>query len=407
MPKKFLLLAATISLAAADKAAAEDGCAVEHLNPATLVHLQMGNVNAANGAESEAQDAQNGAAATTELTMSGNGGKVLGYTRIGIRYKPCGGSREISKERRDILKRYFFGKHATKLMTLNVHVRPLGVPATRPLAYLKRDSDKQGESWMTEIVNDEILLPYFRVDRSSTVAIEAVVQSDRTYNSSLAGSTLEIVQNAASLINPSTALITAENKARFTSAASFVDNAVNGMLMVSIDEKANSRVSLNSPGKKQILAIITLKLPMANNAFESVRFPAQTIGRWEVYAEEYRPSMLADLTSAAPIPTNGLSVASVLSYLVDDKKTLRESLAASKSLTAARDALVGATKADDITNKARTLCRAVAAEADVIGLAPIDSGAVAWAYLKDLAFDDTKHQAAVQGCDDVELYPTS
>ncbi|HVF38247.1 MAG TPA: hypothetical protein VNA29_09940 [Sphingomicrobium sp.] len=392
-----ILLTAAIALQASNS----NGCNLEQINPATLVHLQMGNFQAAGHTDTAKM------VTTSDLSISANGGKVLGYTRIGVRYKSCGGLRDLTKERRDALKRFFFGKHATKLLTLKLHVRPLDVKATKPLASIKRDSDKKGETWATEIVNDEILLPYFRVDRSSTVAIEASVESDRAYDSSLAGATLDIVQRAAALINPTTALITTENKERFNSAATFVDGAVNGMMAVSIDEKANSRAALDSPMQKQTLAIITLKLPMANNTFGSTRFPMQEVGQWEVYAETYRPSMLADLTSPSPIPRNETSVASVLNYLVDDKKTIRESLAASKSLASSRDALVAATKPDDVTNKARTLCRAVASEAEALGLTPVDVGAVAWAYLADLALEPSKNSAAESGCSVVELYPTS
>lgn len=345
------------------------------------------------------------ASATSDLTVTANGGKVLGYTRIGVRYESCGGSRNISKERRDGLKRFFFGKHVTKLLTLKLTVSPLGgVNATKPLALMKRDSSKKGETWETSIVNDEILLPYFRVDRSSTVTIEATLDSDRTYSSSMAGSTLEIIQQAAALINPASTLITKENKERFNTAASFVDGAVNGMLAVSIDEKASSRVPLHTPLGEQTFAIITLSLPMANNSFRSHQFPMQQVGRWVVYATKYRPSMMADLTNAAAIKRNETSVATVLNYLVAATTTVRKSLAASKSLGATRDALVAA-KGNEVTDKARTLCRAVASEAEELGLTPVDVGTVVWAYLADLAFDKDKYSAAESGCGEVELYP--
>lgn len=390
------LLTAAALAGVTDQIIFRNVCPVDNLNPATLVHLQMSKVSARAGLQP--------ALATSELTTA-NGGKVLGYTRIGVRYKACGGLRDISNERRHGLKRYFFGKQANKILTLKLNISPLGgVDATKPLAAIKRNSNKKGETWDTVIVNDEILLPYFRVDRSSTVTIEASLRSDRTYDSGLAGSTLDVVQKAAALINPATTLITKENKERFNSAASFVDGAVNGMLAVSIDERANSRVALDSPREQQTLAIITLSLPIANDTFASMQFPLEQVGQWEVYAEPYRPSMMADLQSATAITRKDTSVATVLNYLVADKKTVREALAASRSLTAARDALVAA-KDGDITNKARTLCRVIASEVDVLGLTPVDVGAIVWAYLTDLSFDLKKHDAAEIGCAEVEQYP--
>jgi len=390
------LLTAAVLAGATNNNTSKNTCSVDHLNPATLIHLQMGKVSERLGDKPML--------ATSELTTT-NGGKILGYTRIGVRYTACGGLRDLLQERRGDLKRYFFGKQANKILTLKLNISPLGgVDATKPLASIKRNSNKKGESWDTVIVNDEILLPYFRVDRSSTVSIEASLRSDRTYESGLAGSTLEVVQKAAALINPATTLITKENKERFNSAASFVDGAVNGMLAVSIDEKANSRVALDSPEDKQSLAIITLSLPMANRTFASTLFPLEQGGQWEVYAERYRPSMMADLQSATAISRKDTSVTTVMNYLVGDKKTVRESLAASKSLAAARDSLVAA-KDGDISNKARILCRAIASEVEVLGLTPVDVGAVAWAYLADLSFVPEKYKAAEVGCADVEQYP--
>ena len=400
MPIASTILAAAL-LAQANNQVPTNTCLVEALNPATLVHLQMSKL------PGPRERTEQNKLFASDLVLASNGGKVLGYTRIGISYRPCGGLRDLSKERRNGLKRFFFGKDAKKLLNLKIQVQPLDVGATKPLASIKRNSNKQTESWDTAIVNDEVLLPYFRVDRSSTVAIEVTLRSDRTYNSSIAGSTLDIVQRAAALINPATTLITKENKERFNSASTFVDGAVNGMLAASIDEKANSRVPLNLPQDRQTLAIITLNVPMANNTFASAQSPSQQVGQWVVYAEHYRPSMMADLEQTTPIPVTQIAAASVLNYLVADKKTLREALGASKGLTAARDALVAATDPKDVTNKARTLCRAVVVEADTIGLAPIDSGAAAWAYLKDLSFTTEKQGAAETGCGEIEHYPTA
>ncbi len=115
--------------------------------------------------------------------------------------------------------------------------------------------------------------------------------------------------------------------------------------------------------------------------------------------------MMVDTLIESRVDRRATSAASILNFLVDDKKTIRESLAGSKGLTGARDLLVAAAKDQDVIDKARTLCRAIVAEAETVGLAPVDAGAVAWAYLADLAFSAPKYGNARKGCSEVEHFP--
>ena len=364
-------------------------CGADHLNPATMVHLRMARGTATKG---------------TEALVEGNSGKILGYTRIRIFYRSCGGDqREYVPEKRDDLSRFFLGKHAKKILTIDAHVTPLDVKANEPLASLNRDSTKKGEGWSTDIDNNEVLLPYFRIDRGTVIALDAKLHSTRDYDSSIASDALDLVRRASDLISPTTALITTENKDRFNKAATFVDTAVNGMLKVSIDERVRLSSPVVTPQSGEVLAVITLRLPRSNDVYASA-IPEKLIGQWVVYTEPARASMLDDVGFGQPIARKAISAAGVLNYLVDDKKTLREAFSGVKNLVSARDALVGASAAES-TDKARTLCRSVAGEALSLGLTPVDAGAAAWAYLADLALPKAKMKNAEAGCADVEFYP--
>ena len=369
-------------------------CASSHLNPATMVHLRMGRGTSSAGASS---------VNANESTI-GNAGKILGYTRIRILYRSCGGEeRDYVPEKRDDVSRFFLAKHAKKILTIDAHVTPLDVKANEPLASINRDSTKKGEEWSTDVGNNEILLPYFRIDRGTVIALDAKLHSTRDYESTIAADTLDIVQRASSLINPTTALITTENKERFNKGADFVDKTVSGMLKVGIDERVRMSVPIVTPKSGQVLAVITLRIPRANDVYRS-KFEEKLVGQWIIYTEPSRPSMLDDLSGDQSIARKAISVAGVLNYLVDDKKTVREALSGVKSLVTARDALVGADPAES-TNKGRTLCRAVASEALSLGMTPVDAGATAWAYLADLALPKDKMDKAEPGCSEVEFYP--
>jgi hypothetical protein len=164
------------------------------------------------------------------------------------------------------------------------------------------------------------------------------------------------------------------------------------------------RVPLKQSARKQVLAIVTLQAPRANDVYPSIDNPERILGQWVIYAEPVRQSMFDDVALGDRISRKTVTSAAILNYLVDDKKTLREALAGVKSLVTARDALVKADNAGAI-DSARSLCRVVAAEAQSLGLAPVDAGATAWAYLMDLAFTATKTVEAEKGCSDVEFYP--
>lgn len=379
--------------------AASEACRFDQLNPTTMAHIYMGA-----GTPLPAL-AQRSASSWLEF---GNGGRIAGYTRIRIAYQPCDkDQRDIGAERRTWLDRYFLGKHAEKLLTIDAHVTPLDVKTTRTLASIVRDSSKKGEVWSTQVDNDGILLPYFRIDHSTIVDVDVKLHSTREYNSSVAASSLDIVQRAASLISPTTPLITAANKDRFNDSATFVDTAVNGLLKVDIDEEVRSRVPLMLPDRGQILAVIALHLPRANDTYVSMKSPAHAVGQWVVYTEPETPSMLGPIGANGAISRKQITAAAILNYLVDDKKTLREALSGVQSLVTARDALVKATADKDVTDNARSLCRIVTNESLSLGLAPVDAGASAWAYLTDLAFSDTKMNKSEMGCHSVEFYPPS
>ena len=250
------------------------GCTGDHLNPATMVHLRMSRVGTEPKTLAKMLEAR-----------QGNAGKVLGYTRIGVQYRSCNANqRDYTKEKRNVVKRFFLGKHAKKTLTVEVHATPLDVRTTKTLASIKRDSNSEGETWDTGVENDEILLPYFAVDRGTLIAIDAKLLSSREYDASIAGGVLDLVQKASNAISPTTALITTANKDRFNKAASFVDSTVDGLLKVQIDEKVRLRVPIATPETGQVLAVITLWLPPANDAYRSANLPEQPVGQWIIYA---------------------------------------------------------------------------------------------------------------------------
>jgi len=336
----------------------------------------------------------------------GNGGAPYGYSRLTLSFRPCldAPQRTLAPEQRDVLARFFAGKQLDKVLKIKVTVNPLAVSSATTLSSIHRKSGKEGEEWTTEVENDSILLPYFRVDSNTLVRIAPDFQSTREYNSSIGAGVLEIVKRASALITPTAPLITTQNVDRFNDAASFVDNSVNGLLRVTINEKPGLTIPMDGLGdKRRPLAVITLVVPTANDAFPSAARPLIAVGQWTVWAEGLRPSMLARYNGSGGVIPGSYTASSVMNFSVADKKTLKEALAGSSSVTTARDALIAAgNKA--ATDPARVFCRTVASEADSLGLAPLDVGIVTWAALTDLALPKEKMTSAEAGCNEVENF---
>lgn len=373
-------------------------CQMENINPTTTQHLRMNRIDK----RSPSANREPPPLLDESLGAEVNGGKILGYTRITVDYRSCGGTlRNYNAERRNSIKRFFLGKHAQKVLQLSTSHRNVEVVA--PLASISRESGKQGEDWTTEIENGRVLLPYFRADENSEVRLEANLKSTREYNSSIASGSIEILQKATALINPTAPLITKANEGRFRDAANFLDSAIDGLLKVSIDETAREGFPLANLKGRTVLAVITLHLPMANNVYASNIFPDQPIGQWVVYAERFVGSVLGDVDSEGRLVKSSTSPGAILDFEVDDNKTLREQLAGTSNVASARDELVGSENGS-APDAARKLCRAVTAEAIRIGLTPTDADAAAWAYFIDLALPD-ELQGAESGCKELEHYP--
>jgi hypothetical protein len=334
-----------------------------------------------------------------------NTGEILGYTRIRVDFRACPGAdrRWYPAEKRFFLTRKFLGKHLEKSFQLSIKLSPTAVDVSPTLINIKRDSDSKGESWATVSDNGDIPTPYFRIDTGSKVLLTPAILSKRDYQSEIGSGILDLITKATAAIAPPVTLITSENKDRFNQAAAFVDSTINGLLHVEINEKAQQETALNPGTEGQVLAIYTVQLPFANDAYATKLHPEQPIGAWAVIAEPVRVSMFGTVTGGH-LSGPALTPASVLGYSVAANKTVRETLSGAQDVVSARDELVKAAD-NEVEDKAYRLCRAIQNQAETLEMTPIDGGAIAWAYVRDLAFGNAKEGKASRGCARIGNYP--
>jgi hypothetical protein len=263
-----------------------------------------------------------------------------------------------------------------------------------------RNSAKDGQSWSTELRNDDYLLPYFRVDTASVLNFNASFQSEGSSKVEIGSTVLAIVEQGSKLIAPSALLITDENKPRFNDAANFIDESLSKLFNKKVIEIARRGISILPPEKgRQHLARIILLAPHPIKTFATAEKPGRYVGQWDIYAEELKKSLFADVTNNKADVTH-LDPATVLNLKIGDKEILRDRLASSEAIGKSVKALAEAADTA-VEGPAIGFCRLVATESAKVGLAPYDMAIAAWAYLADQGFKKAKTKAAQQACEPV------
>ncbi len=346
--------------------------------------------------------------ALNALSFTGvpTGGEVLGYTRLRIEFTPCEPTqvRSYAAESRSPLARFLIGKTDNHVLKFDADVEPLGVKASSQLYSMLRNSAKDGQSWTTDIRNDDYLLPYFRVDRASVLNFSANFQSQGSSKFQIGSTILDIVERGSKFITPSALLITDENKPRFNDAATFVDESLSNLFNIKITETARQGIPIApSENARQHLVSVLLMAPNPIKTLITPQAQGRTIGRWDIYAEPLLKSLFAPVTNGIA-DVSKLDPTTVLNLKIGDKEVLRDRLAASEAITKAAQSVAKATK-DNVGEPAIGLCRLVAMEAARVGLAPTDVALAAWAYLADQAMVKKKHDAAAAACQAIPYFP--
>lgn len=313
--------------------------------------------------------------------------------------------RQYSEESRSAIERFFVGKTDNHVLKFDAQVDPVGVKASAQLYSMLRTSAKDGQSWTTDIRNNDYLLPYFRLDTSSILTFSANFQSEGSSKFEIGSSVLEIIAQGSKLITPTAVLITDENRSRFNEAADFVDGSLSKLFYKRVTETARQGVAIvptdNDNGR--LLASVVLVSPNPRKTYIAAGWPRRVIGRWDVYADKLKKSLFADVTQDPANPTRdvvdvtALDPATVLNFKIGDQEVLRDRFASSEAISKAAKTLAQASDSA-VGGAAIGFCRLVATEAAKVGLAPYDVAIAAWAYLEDQALDGTKANAALGGC---------
>ena len=398
-----------ISAAVAAQPAGAQSCGRDHINPSALQNVAVVEVApppAVTSAPAPGPKSTSTSIDFVEALGLPSGGEVLGYTRLRIDYTSCATSdpRSYALESRSAIERFVVGKVDNHVLKLDANVEPIGVKASSQLYSMLRSSKKDGQSWTTDVRNDDYLLPFFRLDRASVMSFSANFQSEGSSEVGIGSALLDIVERGSKFIVPSATLITDENKPRFNDAASFVDESLSKLFYKKVTETARQSIAISpSTTAPQHLARILLVAPHPTRTYITDKYRGNIIGQWDIFAEPLLKSLFAPV-SGNIADVSKLDPATILNFKIGDKEVLRDRLAASEAIGKASKELAKAA-AKDVGGPAISFCRLVATEAARIGLAPHDMAITAWAYLADQAMEKPKHDAAAAACGPVPYFP--
>jgi hypothetical protein len=401
------------AMVAATAAQASNTCNLTHLNLATLQNVAVMPVPAppddmAKGENAGDKNLEVALLTPEALVEAGvpSGGEILGYTRLRIVFTSCETEplRRYGQESRSAIERFFVGKIDNHVLKFDAQVDPIGVKASTQLYSMLRNSSKDGQSWTTDIRNNDYLLPYFRLDTSSILTFSADFQSEGSSKFDIGSSILDIVEQGSKLITPTAVLITDENIGRFNDAARFVDESLSKLFYKKVTETARQGIAIKpTEYATQHLVSVVLIDPDPTKTYITTQRPGRVVGQWDVYAERIRKSLFASVDNDAVNIAN-LDPASVLNFKIGDKEILRDRLASSEAISKAAKAMAQASETN-VGEPAIGFCRLIAMEAARVGLAPHDMALAAWAYLADQAMVENKHKAAAAACQQVRYFP--
>jgi hypothetical protein len=330
------------------------------------------------------------------------GGQIDGYTRLYIDGNVLPASaqpRVYHEEDRGFWRRLVAGRSLSRVLTVNVALSEPNVSISRPLASASHESNRTaGEVWTSELSGDRLLTPYFRLGSRTTASVQFNLSATSTLQGSVTGDVLSVIRSGVDLVAPTSSLVTSLNEQGYRDASKFVDDAISRLFGESITERSIVDVRLNNSIGNLKLAAGTAAFPDGGGRLSGG--DQRTIGTWSVMMEPPIVSIFSATLYEAPAgqaavagcatPTagparqactafSGISPHTVLGLRVGDDVTLMQSLLADAAVQGSMKALEDAAQNAKV-GPARSLCNAVAGQAQRLGLNRFDEAAAVWAF---------------------------
>lgn len=300
-----------------------------------------------------------------------------------------------SQQHRGWVTRWLVGRTYSRLLNLTLSVSQPNVKVTTTLASATLSSSRSaGQNWSGELNGRRYLTPYFRLDPSTVVTMEANLNASTQVQANITQAVLDVVTRAAALIQPTGQLVTSLNEERFQQSAEFVDQSISSLFTQSLAERSTNDFGAMDWGDDHVAEIHAM-LPLGRQFLREGDM--RTIGQWWVYASPALISIFAnapiqtgregaaDLDEQARTAFIGLSPHAVMEFEVSENTTVRQALLGDSGIAAE----VARTNGTD-RSSAHRLCSLVAARAESLGFNRFDAPAIVWAFAADGQLDPSR-----------------
>lgn len=226
---------------------------------------------------------------------------VGGYVRFWVERRP---DRPISEqvweprprypnERRDWLARLFVGRTYSRILQAQLVItRSNTVTESVTLASASHGSGRQGETWSSDLGQNNFLTPYVRVDQGSTAAIHVSLSASTDVDSSITRNLLTIVQAGARAVAPvGSPLVTSLSADRVNQASNFLDRSISQLFHENIAESSQVDLPVDYWTSDSPLVDVQAYFPSSRHVWGA---PA-SIGVWHIRVTEPIVSIFSDV----------------------------------------------------------------------------------------------------------------
>lgn len=191
-------------------------------------------------------------------------------------------------------ERLVIGKSRSMALQANVQITgQTGFNTNAPLLATSYHANKDdAETWITDIVGDSVVTPYFRVDPRATLSVNAKLTLSEEVSSTAVKVLLTLAREIAQIAVPESAVVTTLTRDKLDQQARTLDNAIGNLFSLSVAEgRLNSRdLAYWSPDRG---FAITLHFPELKADEKSNTIKFFHLGTWSVNLSYPRPSIFS------------------------------------------------------------------------------------------------------------------
>ena len=317
------------------------------------------------------------------------------YTRLEFATTyPVPIGRRYRNELRSPLSRFLAGKAVSRVLLLNATYSRHKVEATTTVASFSHKSSRKGYEWSSEVSNQRLITPYFRIDNDGTVKTNWKLSLNKTYDTSMLQDLMDVVKRATALISPTAGLLTSLNAPRFKDSSQFVDQSVSSFLRESVDEIAPDEFPLAACSGHDLVTL-TLELPDDANVVRK-NSGNKPVGTWTVRLAPPIRSIFLPIADESTPPlqvVRAIGAGTVFDFQVSENLSLGQFVNGDNAITAVRDEFTATGDNSNTAATAKKLCSLIVGKLQGIGLNRFDTAVAVEAYADQFLSEDAHRTA--------------